>query len=206
MEVKPKKVVRFDALVKLSGQAQQVTLWVKPQEDREFMRAVKQNRVVTVVQRNVGTKKDYGLVGFFQRPKAGYLVFPKALPYPAETKVVGIKYARVAERETGGPVYKTRRERDPGIPMREAPSKRQAPARKLRREPQRFEFRSDVQLAAVQRIAIVIRARSAREAAQLARKQAALLPMDLKRATLSRTVSRPVRRQINPCARCAIKQ
>ena len=51
-----------------------MTLWTKPEQDRDFMRAGKENRVMTVIQHNVGTKKDFGLVGFFPKDKAALLV------------------------------------------------------------------------------------------------------------------------------------
>src|SRR6187401_2971330 len=92
MEVKAKKKVRFDAVIKEAGQPVQVTLWTKPEEDRDFIRAVKEKRVATVIQHNVGTKKDYGLAGFYPQDRATYLIFPKPLGLPEETKIVGIKY------------------------------------------------------------------------------------------------------------------
>ena len=48
MHVKAKKTLRFDALLKTVGQPVQVTLWTKPEDDHDFMRAVKEKRVVTV--------------------------------------------------------------------------------------------------------------------------------------------------------------
>jgi hypothetical protein len=124
MDLKPKKTARFDAVVKASGRPEQLILWTKPQDNRDFMRAVKQNRVVTLIQHNVGTRKDYGLVGFFAREKAGILVFPKPIKEPRETKVVGIKYDRLAKPEPIGPIYKPKKPAKPGIPMRQPPSKK----------------------------------------------------------------------------------
>jgi hypothetical protein len=106
MEVKPKKTIRFDALTKSAGQPVQVTLWTKPEDDRDFTRATKEKRVATVIQHNVGTKKDYGLIGFYPQDRATYLVFPKSLGLPDETKIIGIKYENLASPEPQGAIYK----------------------------------------------------------------------------------------------------
>ena len=60
---------RFDSLVEESGLPEMATLWVDPEKDQEFMRIVKADRVVTVCQHNIGTKKDFGLVGFSKEKK-----------------------------------------------------------------------------------------------------------------------------------------
>lgn len=120
MEVKPLKTVRFTKVVEESGQPEPVTLWTAPEEDRDFARAMREGRVLTVVQRNQGTKADYGLVGFFQEPLAAFLVFPKKLPHEAGTKVVGIKYEQLAESKPKGPVHKPKPEGPPGVRMQES--------------------------------------------------------------------------------------
>ena len=106
MHVKAKKTLRFDALLETAGQPVQVTLWTKPEDDHSFMRAVKEKRVVTVIQNNIGPKKDYGLVGFYPQDRATYLLFSKPIEEPGETKVVGIKYERLATAEPKGGIYK----------------------------------------------------------------------------------------------------
>ena len=73
------KTLRFSDLVKMFGRPEAVTLWQDPQADKPFMRAVQQNRVLTVKQPNVGTQKDYGIVGFRSEPSASFLIFPKSL-------------------------------------------------------------------------------------------------------------------------------
>jgi len=97
MEIKPKKTVRFTQVVEAAGRPVPVTLWTEPEKDKAFSKAMREHRVLTVIQRNAGSKTDYGLVGFFKEPLATYMVFPKKLAYPAETKVVGIKYDQLAE-------------------------------------------------------------------------------------------------------------
>ena len=73
------KTARFTDLVKKAGAPNPYLLWVSPKKDNIFQRAVKEQRVLTIHQENVGTKKDYGMVGFHQEPNAQYLVFPKSL-------------------------------------------------------------------------------------------------------------------------------
>src|SRR5688500_14687806 len=119
MEVKKTKTVRFDALVKEAGRPEQVTLWTKPEDNREFMDAVKGGRVVSVIQHNVGTKKDRGVVGFVTVKNAAYLVFPKRIGAATDSKVVGIKYDRVLPESAKGPIFKSKKQGAPGIPMRE---------------------------------------------------------------------------------------
>jgi hypothetical protein len=94
--IKP-KTLRFAALVEISGKPQQQTLWIAPEKDKTFMKAVEQNRVVTLVQINVGTRKDYGIVGFFPEKKGTFLVFPKPISYGKGTKVTGINYENLSD-------------------------------------------------------------------------------------------------------------
>ena len=91
------KTVRFAELLKYAGTPRQITLWADPKHDREFTRAVREKRIVTLVQHNVGTKKDYGLIGFKPQPLTVFLLFPKPIPFPAGSKVVGVKYELLEE-------------------------------------------------------------------------------------------------------------
>ena len=59
------------------------------------MTAARQNRVMTVKQETVGTKKDFGLVGFLEEKNVSYLIFPKSLSPFKDHKIVGIKYDKV---------------------------------------------------------------------------------------------------------------
>jgi hypothetical protein len=203
VEVKGKKTVRFDALVKQAGTPVQVTLWTEPEDDRDFMRAVKEKRVVTVIQHNVGTKKDYGLVGFFPQDRATYLLFPKRINHPDESKIVGIKYERLAALEPKGAVYKPPKPKLPGIPLRQkserqaqtlpehAGLKKEKPAPKPPEPPKRFKFQSRVELKAIQTETIEVEATSVNEAAKLLKAQADELAIDLGKAKVSKTVHKP---------------
>ena len=83
--------IRFTDLVEKSGRPDVVALWTDPKKNREFQKALRENRVLTVKQEPAGTKKDYGRIGFFQERGVSYLVFPKSLPR-SDARVVGLKY------------------------------------------------------------------------------------------------------------------
>src|ERR1044071_1035012 len=91
--------LRFSELVKRHGQPEIKTLWTKPESDASFMRAVKQDRVLTLFQEPSSKHKDSGEIGFHQKPYASYLIFPKALEESKGAKVIGIKYDLIREPE-----------------------------------------------------------------------------------------------------------
>ena len=65
-------------------------------------------RIMTVKQENVGTKKDFGVAGFYREPNAAYLIFPKSLQAYEGKRVVGIKYDLLAKSKPKGPMAKVR--------------------------------------------------------------------------------------------------
>ena len=87
---------RFAAVVQKAGQPQQVTLWQPPEKDPHFRKAIKENRVMTIKQQTVGTKKDFGTIGFETSSPAIYFVFPKSLKPFSGKRIVGLKYDLVA--------------------------------------------------------------------------------------------------------------
>ena len=93
----PKKEIRFGELVNRAGKPEAVTLWSDPKRDRGFMKAVRENRVVTLIQQPFIKKKDFGEIGFHEDPRAAYLIFPKPLHKGEASHVVGIKYELMAE-------------------------------------------------------------------------------------------------------------
>lgn len=200
------KTVRFDALVKTSGQPEQVTLWTKPEDDADFMKAVRDNRVATVIQQNVGTKKDFGVVGFDAQKNAAYLIFPKPIPHPAKTKIVGIKYERISAAAPKGPVFKPKSKPVPGIPLREKPSYKledePEPAKKNpshaakaakreKAEPKLYRFTASVTVTAVQKISLSVQAPTASAAAKLIRRAANDVTIDVDKAEITRRVGNP---------------
>ena len=191
--------MRFDALVKSSGQPELVTLWTKPEEDAEFMKAVKQNRAATIFQANVGTKKDFGVVGLETKKNASYMVFPKKIPNPEGTKIIGIKYERIAESQPKGAVFKPKRKSSPGIPMREKPrytleesqskatSKRKTVAA---REPKTFTFKAVITLTATQSTTLKVEAVSVAAAKKMVRAQVDELELDPARSKILRKIGK----------------
>jgi hypothetical protein len=92
----PKKEIRFTDLVDRAGKPEPVSLWSDPKQDRAFMKAVRDDRVVTLIQQPFIKKKDFGEIGYHQDPRAAYLIFPKPLPKGEASHVVGIKYELMA--------------------------------------------------------------------------------------------------------------
>lgn len=212
MEVKTKKQVRFDAVAQTAGQPIQVTLWTKSEDDREFMRAVKDRRVVTVIQHNVGTKKDYGIVGFYPQDRATYLLFPKPLGLADETKIVGIKYEQLATAEPKGAIYTP-----PKVKLTKPPTEKKAkpeahtelepPAPKkgeakpeppAPEPPKLFKFQSTVELKATQTTMIEVEATSAKTATKLLKAAAEELTIDTAQAKVTRKVGKAQRKVSSP--------
>lgn len=106
------KTARFAEIVKEAGAPETYLLWVPPEKDKVFQRALKEHRVMTVHQENVGTKKDYGSVGFTQEAHAEYLIFPKSVRRFEGRRVVGINYELLSEKSRPGtkPVGKATKE------------------------------------------------------------------------------------------------
>lgn len=96
--------IRFTELIKASGKPEAVSLWTDPRRNTQFMRAVKQNRVLTVIQEPGSKRKDFAEIGFRRVRHAAYLVFPKRLPAEPKARVIGIKYDLVDEPVPNDPV------------------------------------------------------------------------------------------------------
>lgn len=86
------KTVRFTKVVEKCGKPQIHLLLSQPEKDRTLQTAVKSNRVMTVTQQSVGTKKDRGEIGFEAKTGRQFLIFPKNLRAFAGKTVVGINY------------------------------------------------------------------------------------------------------------------
>jgi hypothetical protein len=92
------KFVRFEKLVEMAGRPQLHLVLADPKKDRVLQGAVKAGRVVTVHQPAVGTKADYGAVGFDPGPARQFLIFPRSLARFKARRIVGIKYERLEEK------------------------------------------------------------------------------------------------------------
>ena len=80
-----------------SGRPHAVTLWTPPEKNRELQKAIRSNRILTVQRPNVGTKRDFGIVGFLRGGAAIHLIFPKRLQAEKGLRVIGINYALLEE-------------------------------------------------------------------------------------------------------------
>jgi hypothetical protein len=109
----PRNHIRFSELVKTSGSPEIISLWANPRQNRPFMKAVKENRVLTVTQEPTAKKKDFGRIGFHQEKHASYLVFPKPLAKDQNTRVIGIKYDLVRQPPALGSVVSEKRSAAP---------------------------------------------------------------------------------------------
>jgi len=128
------------------------------------MRAIKQRRVLTVVQES--KRKDFGELGFHQHPNALYFVFPKPLP-AEEGKVIGIKYDLA---EPGAPADEISREE-----LNRAGERKRAEVHQPKKvEPVVKTFRVAIRQVAVIETTLEIEARSK----ALARTRAAELMKD----------------------------
>ncbi|HWL15003.1 MAG TPA: hypothetical protein VNR00_05315 [Opitutus sp.] len=119
------KTVRFADVVARSGEPEVHLPWLPPKQDKTFQRVVKAQRVMTIHQENVGTKKDYGLVGFEEQPHAQYLVFPKSLAAFEGRRVIGINYHLLAEgsRPAAKPARGTAAKPEKKTPVKKAKPK-----------------------------------------------------------------------------------
>ena len=100
---------RFAAVVQQAGAPEQVIPWKDPARDPKFQRAVRENRLMTVTLPTVGTKKDFGVVGFEREKNAAFLIFPKSLKKFAGKRIVGIKYDLLAAAKPEGKPVKAAR-------------------------------------------------------------------------------------------------
>jgi hypothetical protein len=90
-----RKTVHFATLVAECGEPDPYTLWTEPAKDKRFMKAVRQNRVMTI--ENLDGRKDQGIIGFVKEKNASYFVFPKPLNRFSGLEVNAIKYELVKQ-------------------------------------------------------------------------------------------------------------
>jgi hypothetical protein len=117
------KTVRFTKLVQECGAPKNHLVLADPEKDTELQRAAKAKRVVTVLQENVGTKADHGVVALEVGPGRQYLLFPKSLKAHAGAGVVGIKYDLIHE-----PKIPKSQQAKIVIPKKKRPAKKPKPA------------------------------------------------------------------------------
>jgi hypothetical protein len=119
------QTARFAAVVARSGRPLIHLVFAAPEKDATLQSAVRAERVMTIHQEHVGTRKDYGRVGFHPEPHAQVLIFPRSLKPFAEKRIVGIDFSLVDE---------------PAALPRPAPRRAPAPRPAATRVTPRFQF------------------------------------------------------------------
>jgi hypothetical protein len=102
MDIEKSRTIRFSRVVEESGRPELVTLWQAPDQNRTFRTALHQDRVMTILREPVGTKKDFGVIGYLKKRNVSFLIFPRSLKAFHEKRVVGIKYHLIAPSKPRG--------------------------------------------------------------------------------------------------------
>ena len=163
------KTVRFASLVAAAGKPEVYLPLFDPGQDRDIMKAVKANRVLSVRQEPTSKHADYGVVGFDERKHTTYLIFPKALSRFAEARVVGIQYDVVgSSRMSTGIAPKLPKQKPRAKRLEAAPKRVKAAAPKPsapeRIEPQPKTFRVHLRVTIVREKDVQVKAMTKAEA------------------------------------------
>ena len=100
------KTTRFATVVDEAGKPEPYTLWVSPEKDPEFRKALHDERVMTILREPATNKADVASVGYVEKPNALYLIFPRPLTGFKEMRIVGIKDDMFAPPKPRGKVVK----------------------------------------------------------------------------------------------------
>jgi hypothetical protein len=156
--------VRFSVVVQTGGQPQLYLPLANPRQDREFMRAVRDERVLSLKQEPTGSKKDFGIVGLVEEKFVSYLVFPKTLRKFAGKRVIGIKYDTLKQSKLTTARGASPGKKPPRNPLaRAAINSRRAPA-KPKPKPAPPRFTATVRFTAMQDVEVTVEARNQQEA------------------------------------------
>ena len=186
--------VRFTKIVETVGKPDVVSLWSKPERDKNFMTAVRQNRVMSVKQETVGSAKDFGVVGFLREKNVSYLVFPKSLKEFEDRRIVGMKYDLIETPEPIGRVIKPEAAPKQGR-LRKTPEWRSEPrplTKKTSPANGNKRFAATIRFSVTMDVLERVEAGSKKEARELALKQA-VMP-DFRRGTVTRRVVKIAKR------------
>lgn len=132
------------------------------------MRAIRENRVLTVKQNPVGSKADVGTIGFHEDRDVSYFIFPEPLPESKGAKVIGINYDLL---EVDKPV---------GRKISSKPTKQ--PAKKP--EPEKREISVTIKRTATIETTVKVEATGLAEAENLALAEIREQPFDGKKAII----------------------
>jgi hypothetical protein len=196
---------RFASLAKKFGGPYAATLWSDPKSDPDFSKAIKQNRVVTIVSENVGSRKDYGKIGYHPGANASFLIFPKTLPKDDDSRIVGIQYDVLAPEPVRGRAIKPAKVVRPAANLPKnlvalppkleifRGSKKPSPSRQAHREKAEYRFSALLRRTAVWEQSLTASARTKQEAKkkfQQATKDAVFDPMAAKVETEIKSIRR----------------
>lgn len=189
--MKSPKTVRFSDLVRRYGRPESVTLWTDPKENVEFSRAIEENRVVTLKQVNVGTKNDFGLIGFHKERNVSFVVFPKPIKHPAGTKVVGINYGLIHTPPPADPLSLSDR-----LAILERSAARRAAISSARSQRKTLEsFQVTMKVIATTEVTVDVTAADQAEARKKAQAQFAAREVDFTKAQIQKRVRKVVRKE-----------
>jgi hypothetical protein len=119
------KSVRFSKVVAKSGRPETLLLLTDPKKDPALQKAVKANRVMTVMQSSAKTKTDWGEPGFHPGPQRQYLLFPRSLSSFTNKAVIGIKYDLLSDAQAPKPKPSAKK-----APFKKPPAKPPLPKEK----------------------------------------------------------------------------
>jgi hypothetical protein len=149
------QTVRFSAVVAASGTPEVFLPFSDPARDKTFQRAVREQRVLTISQENVGTKKDFGSVGFIEGKLVTYLLFPKSLRAFEGKRVIGIRYDTLRTAKVASPKEPAR------VARKSTPAKRPRP---MPAPPKPKQFTAKVHVTATADLTVTIDALNKSEA------------------------------------------
>jgi hypothetical protein len=170
--------VRFSVVLRSSGTPKVYLPLADPKQDKNFMRMVRQQRVLSLKQEPTGTKKDFGTVGFVEEKYVSYLVFPKSLIEFVGKRIVGVKYDTLRQADVTIP-HVVLAKKQPVESPRAAFTRRivKFPAMAKPKPGPRL-FTTTIRVTAIQELEVTVEARNKKEAgikaAEAARSQSDL--------------------------------
>src|SRR5262245_57944752 len=173
MELIETKQVRFSKLVEQGGKPAAYLPFGDPEKDESFMRAVKEERVVTIKQEPTSKHKDFGIVGFLKEKYVTYLIFPKSLRQFSGQRVIGINYDVLSSENVipfGDPQPARARTKAAKAPPKEKPApKPKKEPKKEKPPPKRKQFSVRLRVTATVEKEFQVTAWNKREAENKAR-------------------------------------
>lgn len=184
------KSTRFTAVVQACGSPVIANLWTEPKADQAFMKAVRQNRVLTVNLAGSSSRSDYGAVGFHPGKRVAYFIFPKPLTPFNGHRIIGIHYELLTESPPLGPLVKQRFRGRPAFDRRQARRPELAPVPSETREKNApgNRYLVTVRFTAVADVSEEVFAASSSAAREEALKTAQ--PPNLSKATITKRIAR----------------